>query len=115
MTNLTKEDQGIGKWNAKCDEAFERLKEAITNAPLLFSPHWSKPLRCHIDASQTTVGGTVTQLDEMEETARSLPFSRALLYSIRKSYPQQSPCTQLMTESFLGSSVVEGTSSQQPV
>ena len=64
MTNLTKKDQGIGKWNAKCDEAFEKLKEAITKAPVLVSPDWSKPLRCHIDVLQTAVGGTLTQLDE---------------------------------------------------
>ena len=64
ITNLKKKDQGIGKWNAKCDEAFEKLKEAITNAPVLVSPDWSKPFRCHIDASQTAVGGTLTELDE---------------------------------------------------
>ena len=64
MTNLTKKDQGIEKWNEKCDKAFEKLKEAIKNAPILVSPDWSKHFRCHIDASQTAVGGTLTQLDE---------------------------------------------------
>ena len=64
MTNLTKKDQGIEKWDEKCDEAFKTLKEAITNAPILVSPDWSKPFRCHIDASQTAVGGTLTQLEE---------------------------------------------------
>ena len=64
MTNLTKKDQGIEKWNEKCDKAFEKLKKAIINAPILVSPDWSKPFRCHVDASQTTVGGNLTQLDE---------------------------------------------------
>ena len=64
MTNLTEKDQGIGKWNAKCYEAFKKLKEAITNAPVLVSPDWTKPFRCHIHASQTAVGGTLTQLGE---------------------------------------------------
>ena len=63
ITNLTKKDQSIEKWNEKCDKAFEKLKEAIKNAPILVSPDWSKPFRCHIDASQTAVGGTLTQLD----------------------------------------------------
>ena len=64
MTNLTKKDQGIEKWDEKCDKASEKLKEAITNVPILVSPDWSKSFRCHIDASQTAVGGTLTQLDE---------------------------------------------------
>ena len=64
MTHLTKKDQGIEKWDEKCDEAFEKLKKAITNAPILVSLDWSKSFRCHIDASQTVVGRTLTQLDE---------------------------------------------------
>ena len=64
MTNLTTEDQGIGKWNVKCDDAFEKLIEAITNSPVVVSPDCSKPFRCHIDSSQTAVCGNLAQLDE---------------------------------------------------
>ena len=55
MTNLTMKDQDIEKWNEKYDEAFEKLKEAITNAPILVLPDWGEPFRCHIDASQMLV------------------------------------------------------------
>ena len=78
MTNLTKKDQGIGKWNSKCDEAFEKLKEAITNAPVLVSPDWSKPFRCHISSSQTAFGGTLTQLDENGRDRDIALYSRML-------------------------------------
>jgi len=64
LTDLTKKDQGIHKWNERCTEAFERLKTSITEAPILVSPDWEKPFRGHVDASQTAIGGTLTQLDE---------------------------------------------------
>lgn len=38
LTNLTKKDQGIQKWDARCDEVFESLKNAIKSAPTLRSP-----------------------------------------------------------------------------
>ena len=64
LTDLTKKDMGLHKWDKSCDEAFEKLKTAITEAPILVSPDWKKPFRGHVDASQTAIGGTLTQLDE---------------------------------------------------
>ena len=64
LTNLTRKDKGLPAWDGECDEAFEKLKTAITTAPILVAPDWSKPFRGHVDASQTAVGGTLTQLDE---------------------------------------------------
>ena len=78
MTNLTKKDMGIEKWDEKCDEAFEKLKMFITNAPILVSPDWKKPFRCHIDASQIAVGGTLTQLDDNGKERVIAFFSKKL-------------------------------------
>lgn len=64
LTNLLKKDKGLCYWNKKCDEAFDTLKTAITNAPILVAPDWSKPFRGHVDASQSAIGGTLTQQDE---------------------------------------------------
>lgn len=64
LTDLTKKESGLHKWNECCDDTFARLKTAITEAPILVSPDWEKPFRGHVDASQTAVGGTLTQLDE---------------------------------------------------
>ena len=64
LTDLTKKDSGVHKWDERCDEAFASLKTAITEAPILVSPDWEKPFRGHVDASQTAVGGMLTQLDE---------------------------------------------------
>ena len=56
LSNLTKKDMGIRKWNKACDESFKVLKDAITTAPILVSPNWTKPFLGHIDASETAVG-----------------------------------------------------------
>ena len=63
LTNLTKKGVGILKCDFSCDDAFESLKEAISSAPILVSPDWKKPFRGHIDASNTAVSITLTQLD----------------------------------------------------
>lgn len=64
LTALTKKGVRIGKWENDCDEAFEQLKGALISAPILVSPQWIKPFRCHVDAIQSAVGGTLTQVDE---------------------------------------------------
>lgn len=64
LTELTKKNMGMGKWDVRCDESFEQLKAVLISAPILVSPSWRKPFRCHVDASDHAVGGTLTQLDE---------------------------------------------------
>ena len=64
LTALTRKQMGIAKWDRNCSRAFDTLKKAITTAPVLMPPSWNKPFHCHVDASQTAVGGTVTQKDE---------------------------------------------------
>ena len=64
LTDLTKKEKGIGHWDEICDEAFQKLKDAMIQAPILVAPDWRKAFRGHVDASQLAVGGTLTQLDE---------------------------------------------------
>ncbi len=64
LTNSTKRGVGIQKWDIVCANAFESLKNSIPTAPILVAPDCTKSFRGHIDASSTTVGGTLTQNDE---------------------------------------------------
>jgi RNase H-like domain found in reverse transcriptase len=64
LTNLTKKNNSVSNWDSSCDKAFETLNEAVKSAPILQSTDWKKPFRCHVDASQLAVGGTLTQKDE---------------------------------------------------
>ena len=85
LTNLTKKGMGIRKWNKKCDESFQALKDKITSAPILIPPSWNKPFRGHIDASETAVGGTLTQLDN-EGMDRVIAFFSRKLSPAEENY-----------------------------
>lgn len=43
------------KWTSACDEAFLKLKHALTQAPVLKGPNWSLPFQIHIDASDYAI------------------------------------------------------------
>lgn len=61
VANLTRKGSGINNWNKDCDNAFSTLKHCLTTDRVLMSPDWDKTFRGHIDAMQTTIGGTLTQ------------------------------------------------------
>lgn len=68
LTELTKKNQLILNWDEKCDEAFEYLRSAMVNAPVLKAPDSSRPFRGHVDASQSAFVGTLTKIyDEGHE------------------------------------------------
>ena len=78
ITALTRKGSGIHKWDKNCDMAFAKLKESLTTAPVLMAPDWQREFRCHVDASQTAVGGTLTQLDDEGGKRVIAYFSRRL-------------------------------------
>ena len=78
LTNLTRKEQGIHKWDAKCDQAFEELKAAITSPPILVAPDWENKFGGHVDASQLAVGGTLTQPDDSGNDKVIAYFSKKL-------------------------------------
>lgn len=77
LTNLTRKNHSIRDWDSGCDAAFRNLKERLMNAPIMRAPDWALPFRCHIEASQLAVGGTLTQVTKNGEHAISY-FSRRL-------------------------------------
>lgn len=54
------------------------MRQALVTAPILIPPDWSKPFRCHVDASQLAVGGTLTQLDDKGNDRVISYYSRKL-------------------------------------
>lgn len=78
LTDLTKKGSGVHKWNEGCGNAFQKLKDVITSALVLFPPDWEKLFRGHIDASHKAVGGTLTQLDEIWKYRVIAYFSKKL-------------------------------------
>lgn len=61
-------------WSVPCQEAFKRLKEVLSSAPLL--RHFDPTLRTavHLDASQNAVGAVLLQWDVRQEHPRPVCF-----------------------------------------
>lgn len=51
-------------WDGNYDKAFEKLKTAINQVPILVGSTTEKPFRGFADALQTAGTGMLTQLDE---------------------------------------------------
>lgn len=78
LTNLTRKGSGINCWNQNCQTAFEELKKRLCTSPIMVPPDWTRRFRCHVDASQLAVGGTLTQLDDDGNDRAIAYFSKRL-------------------------------------
>ena len=58
MTDLTKKDRDF-TWNTEEEAAFQKLKEALTSAPILQAVDEDKPHEVWVDASEYAVGATL--------------------------------------------------------
>ena len=49
------------EWDAECQAAFQKLKDAITSEPVLRLPDFELPFEVHTDASDRALGGVLVQ------------------------------------------------------
>lgn len=61
LTELTKKQPGKFKMTPEGLESFEKLKHALTIAPVLVNPRFDLPFTIQCDASNIAVGGVLTQ------------------------------------------------------
>lgn len=59
LTEMLK--KGSFKWSLQAEESFERLKEAMTKAPVLALPDFNKPFIVECDAPGSGIGGILKQ------------------------------------------------------
>ena len=60
LTNLTKKDNSF-VWTSECQDAFEKVKYSLTQAPVLVSPTRDKPYEVVSDASGIGLGAVLLQ------------------------------------------------------
>lgn len=72
------------RWDASCNEAFEKIKHCLTNAPVLAFADPSKPYTLHVDASLSGLGAVIYQ--EHPEGLRPVAFASRKLNSAEKNY-----------------------------
>ncbi|KAL1353230.1 hypothetical protein AAHE18_06G223400 [Arachis hypogaea] len=62
LIKLKKEEEF--QWKTKHQEAFDNIKQYLTNPPIMTPPRHGAPLKLYVSASEVTIGGILTQEDE---------------------------------------------------
>ena len=85
LTDLTRKDapnQVI--WSAKCDQAFQHLKQLLCSPPVLWSPDFDKPFTLQTDASDRGVGAVLSPthcpVDHLQYTMSYCTWDRHIPY-----------------------------------
>uniref|UniRef100_A0A674CT74 Gypsy retrotransposon integrase-like protein 1 n=1 Tax=Salmo trutta TaxID=8032 RepID=A0A674CT74_SALTR len=73
------------RWDAKCELAFETLKESLTKAPVLGFADPQLPYVLHVDASREGLGGVLYQ--DQGEGPRPVAFVSRSLTASERNYP----------------------------
>ncbi|GJW93022.1 reverse transcriptase domain-containing protein [Tanacetum coccineum] len=83
MTKLLEKD-AVFNFNKECIEAYELLKEKLTNAPIMVSPDWSQPFKLMCDASDFAVRAVLRQREGKH--FRPIHFASKTLNSAQQNY-----------------------------
>lgn len=73
------------RWDQSCIEAFQKIIQCLTNAPVLAFADQAKPYTLHIDASFHGLGAVLNQ--EHPEGLRPVAFASRKLSASEKNYP----------------------------
>ena len=85
LFDLTRSDQAWN-WGTKEQEAFERLKMAVTTAPILASPQDSEPFRIEADSSDFASGAVLSQQLPGEDKWHPVAFYSKSLSPVEQNY-----------------------------
>ena len=77
------------EWTAEADEAFCRLKQVLTEAPVLKYPDFTKPFVLEVDASLKGLGACLAQEDE-QGRRHPVAYASRGLRGAERNYPDYS-------------------------
>ena len=66
------------EWTPTCENAFNKLKEKLSNQPSLYVPKYSKPFLLQTDASNIGIGIFLAQKEEKDSEHFILYLSRKI-------------------------------------
>ena len=84
LTNLLQKDVKFS-WDEKCQKAFERVKNMLTNSPILQAPDFSTPFKLAVDASDIGIGGVLLQ-DDMDGIEHPVAYFSKKLNKYQRKY-----------------------------
>lgn len=91
LTNLTKKKSKEFVWREEHDEAFAKLKEALTSAPVLSNPDYGKPFYIDSNSSERAVSGILYQ--KYDDRKRVIAYMSAKLNELQiKYHPVEKEC-----------------------
>ncbi|KAL4020675.1 hypothetical protein IC575_019456 [Cucumis melo] len=82
LTNLLKKNQ-TWDWTEECQQAFDRLKHAVSEEPVMVLADHTKPFEVHTDASDFAIGGVLMQ------DGHPIAFESRKLNDIERRYTVQ--------------------------
>jgi len=94
LFELTKKDVAF-IWNQGCQHAFDSLKRALVDAPILVRPDFKKPFCLDVDWSTKGVGAVLSQKEGRFEKVVAYA-SKGLTVAQRKFHPMEGECYALI-------------------
>ena len=83
-------------WSSACEQAFRELKQALTTAPVLAYPDYTRPFILCTDASQVAIGAVLEQVGTSGFRHPVAYFSRTLNVTQRKYTVSEKECLALV-------------------
>ncbi len=94
LFELTKKDVAF-VWNQDCQRAFDSLKKALVEAPILVRPDFEEPFCLDVDWSTKGVGAVLSQREGRFEKVVAYA-NKALTVAQRKFHPMEGECYALI-------------------
>jgi len=85
LFDLTKKDTAF-TWTTETQDAFDKLKEAVTSTPVLILPDADQPYRIEANGSGVATGAVLSQLSRADDKWHPVAFLSKSLNEVERNY-----------------------------